>query len=170
MIINACRNLLLPILLAVSTPVLADSVTGQFVLDGKPLKPTQVAAFRVADDFHPGKMSTLVMLTATPVNKAEIAKSSTPESTAINDPAVWKVDNILVYVADADQLSLTATVDTVQYADSTQLGLLYSCTVKTPEHATCTVKTDGPVKLMNGKSFSIDLAFDAGVVPRTAPK
>ena len=170
MIINAYRNLFLTMLLAASAPVLADSVSGQFVLDGKPLKPTEVAAFRVADDFHPGKMSTLVMLTATPVNKAEIAKSSTPGPTAINDPAVWKVDNILAYVADADQLSLTATIGTEQYAHSTQLGLLYNCTVKTPEHVTCTVKTDGPVKLMDGKSFSVDLAFDAGVIPRTAPK
>ena len=141
MITNASRNLLASMMLVAATPVLADSVSGQFVLDGKPLKPTEVAAFRVADDFHPGKMSTLVMLTATPVNKAAIAKSSTPEAAAINDPAVFKVDNILVYIADADQLSLTATVGTVQYAHSTQLGLLYVCTVKTPEHVTCTVKT-----------------------------
>ena len=164
------RILFLPMLITASAPALADSVSGQFTLDGKPLKPAEVAAFRVADDFRPGKMSTLVMLTATPVNKAAIAKSSAPEMAAVNDPAVAKVDNILVYVADIDQVSLTATIDAVQYAHSTQMGLIYSCAVKTPEHVTCTVKTDGPVKLMDGKAFAIDLAFDASVVPHTADK
>ena len=168
----AFRKWCLPLLLAISAPVLADSVSGQFALDGKPLKPNEVAAFRVADDFHPGKMSTLVMLTATAVNKAAIAKSSMPESAAINDPATQKTDFIQVFVSDDSDglVSVNATLGGVQYADSTRMGLVASCMTKTPAHIACTIKTNGPVKLMDGKTYVFDLAFDSTVTAKTAEK
>ena len=167
---TASRHLLPVLLLAAATPALADSVNGQFVLDGKPpLKPIEVAAFRVADSFNLGKMSTLVLLTSKPVNRATITKSSDPETTALNDPAA-QTDYIQVFVTDDDLVSLDAHLDGKQYLHSTRIGLVASCTNKTPEHVACTVKTAEPVKFMAEPAWSLDLTFDSAVLAHTADK
>ena len=66
----------------------ADSVSGQFVLGGKPLKPAEVAAFRMRDQFDPRAYETYVMLTTKAVDKDKIRASIDPYAVAINDPAV----------------------------------------------------------------------------------
>ena len=168
----ACRTFFLMVLFAVAGPALAaDSVSGQFALDGKPpLKPAEIAAFRVHDSFHPGKTSTLVMLTAKPVDRSAIAKSAYPEVAAINDAAVWETDYIQIFVDAEGKVSFNAKFGGKQYAHSSQMGLLASCTSNTPEHVACTVKTSEPVKLMDDPSWSADLTFNSAVIANSAPK
>ena len=145
-------------LLAVAAPALADSVTGQFALEGKaPLKPAQIAAFRTADQ------DTFVLLTAKPVNRAAIAKSSDPYSVAINDPAVQGTDYMTFFVSKNGNVSLNATVGGEQYMDSSKMDLVANCKTNTPEHVTCTAKTAKPVKPMSGPAWSLDVSFDSAV-------
>src|SRR5260221_464379 len=70
-------------------PLSADaaSVSGQFALGGKPLKPAEVAAFRMRDQFHPRDLETYVMLTTKAVNKEKIKAAIDPYAVARNDPA-----------------------------------------------------------------------------------
>ena len=65
----------------------ADSVSGQFELGGKPIKPAAIAAFRMRDQFHPRSFETYVVLSGKPLErKDEIRNSLDPYSAAINDP------------------------------------------------------------------------------------
>src|SRR4029077_16133830 len=70
----------------------AGTISGQFVLDGKPVPVHEVAAFRVRAQFNPRTAETYVMLTVKPVDRAAISASLDPYAVAINDPAVHDDD------------------------------------------------------------------------------
>jgi hypothetical protein len=154
----------------------ASPISGQFVLDGKPVPVREVAAFRMRDQFNPRTVETHVMLTATPVDRAAIGASLDPYSTAINDPAVRDADYLAFSVRANGEVSLNAHVGGTQYIDSSgkimgQPGsLIASCRENTPARIACSVKTEKPVKSMDGPAWSMDLSFEADVLARAPGK
>ncbi|MFY9821447.1 MAG: hypothetical protein WAM82_08695 [Thermoanaerobaculia bacterium] len=165
--------------LALALPGLAayaGPISGQFVLDGKPVPVSEVAAFRMRDQFNPRTIETYVMLTAKPVDRAKIGASLEPYSVAINDPAALDADYIAFSVRANGEVGLNAHVGGVQYLDSSgtimgQTGsLIAKCRENTPTHIACSVKTEKPVKAMDGPTWSMDLSFEAHVLARTPGK
>ncbi len=174
---NTLRSGLLLMLLLPASATLADTLSGQFVLNGKPLKPSEVAAFRIRDQFHAREFETYVMLTQKPVDREAIAKSLDPYAAAINDKAVFGSDSIALSVHGDGVVGMNAHVGGVQYIDSSgtimmQPGSLKAnCTSNTKDRVACTVKTASPVKSMDGKeTWSIDVSFDSAVLARTPGK
>lgn len=147
----------------------ADSVSGQFMLDGKPLTPTEVAAFRVRDQFNPLQFQTYVMLTTTAVDRDTIRNSTDPYTTAINDAAVMNADYIALHVDADGETSMNAHVGGTQYIDTSgkmmgqQGSLTAACTTNTAARVTCTLKSAKPVKPMDGPSWTVDVSFDSEV-------
>jgi hypothetical protein len=169
---NTLRSGLLVLLLVLANTAFADSVGGQFVLNGKALKPSEVAAFRIRDQFHAREFETYVMLTQKPVDREAISKSIDPYATAINDKAAFGSDNIALSVHGDGVVAMNASVGGVQYVDSSgtimmqQGSLKASCTNNTKDRVTCTVKTAEPVKTQDGTTWSIDVSFDSTVLAR----
>ena len=50
---NTIKHLATAVAFACTFGAQADTVSGQFALDGQALKPTEVAAFRIRDQFNP---------------------------------------------------------------------------------------------------------------------
>jgi hypothetical protein len=154
----------------------AGPIAGQFVLDGKVVPVSEVAAFRVRDQFNPRTLETYVMLTAKPVDRAAIGASLDPYSMAINDPAVRDADYLAFSVRANGEIGVNAHVGGVQYLDSsgTIMGqpgsLIASCRENTPARIACNVKTAKPVKAMDGPAWSMDLSFEADVLGRAPGK
>jgi hypothetical protein len=154
----------------------AAPISGQFVIGGKKLALSEVAAFRMRDTFNPRAFETYVMLTAKPVDRAAIGASIDPYSLAINDPAVHDADYIGLSVGGDGKVSVNARVGGVQYIDSTgkimgQPGsLVANCRENTATRIACNVKTKAPVKSMNGPTWSMDLTFESDVVSRKPGK
>src|SRR3954447_20012736 len=161
--------------LALSGPGIAHAgpISGQLVLDGKPVPVSEVAAFRVRDQFNPRTVETYVMLTAKPVDRAAISASLDPYAVAINDPAAREADYLAFSVRANGETSVNAHVGGTQYIDTsgTMMGqrgsLIASCRENTPARIACSVKTAKPVKAMDGPTWSMDLTFEAGVLSRT---
>jgi hypothetical protein len=154
----------------------AGSISGQFVLAGKPVPVSEVAAFRIRDSFNPRTFETYVMLTAKPVDRAAIGASLDPYSLAINDPAVRDADYLAFSVRADGQVSVNAHVGGTQYIDTSgtimgQRGsLVASCRENTPARVACSVKTKEPVKAMDGPTWSMDLSFESDVIGRKPGK
>jgi hypothetical protein len=161
---------------AAVAPVEAGSVTGKFVLDGKPLAVGEVVAFRMRDQFNPREFQTYVMLSATPLDKAALGAALDPYLIAINDPAVMHSDHIGFSVEASGEVGMNARVGEVQYIDSSgkimgQRGsLIANCKENTATRVACTVKTEKPVKSMDGPAWSVDYTFEADVMSRAAGK
>ena len=154
----AFRAVLFVVLASFAYSAFADSVKGDFTLEGKPpFKPLEVAAFRTPDK------DTIVMLTVKPLDRARIAKSADPESTAVNDPAVRDAGYLEFVVSPNSQVSMNANVGGVQYLDSTKLELVATCKTNTPERVTCSVKTTKLVKYKNEPGWTLDVTFDSAV-------
>lgn len=169
---NTLYGGLLLLLLLPAGAAFADSVNGQFVLNGKPLKPSEVAAFRIRDQFHAREFETYVMLTQKPVNREAIVKSIDPYSAAINDKAAFGSDHIALSVHGDGVVGMNAHIGGVQYVDSSgtimmQPGSLKAnCANNSKDRVTCTVKTTEPVKTQDGTTWSIDVSFDSAVLAR----
>jgi len=154
----------------------ASPISGQLVLDGKPVPVSEVAAFRMRDQFNPRTIETHVMLTAKPVDRAAIVASLDPYTTAINDPAAMDADYLAFSVRANGEVALNAHVGGVQYVDTSgtimgQRGsLIASCRENTPARIACHVKTEKPVKTMDGPTWSMDLSFEADVLSRKPGK
>jgi hypothetical protein len=154
----------------------AAPISGQFMLDGKPVPVSEVAAFRVRDQFNPRTVETYVMLTSKPVDRAAIGASLDPYSVAINDPAARDADYLAFSVRANGEVSMNAHVGGTQYLDSSgtimgQRGsLIAKCRENTPARVACSVKTEKPVKSMDGPAWSIDLSFEADVLSRAPGK
>jgi hypothetical protein len=154
----------------------AGPISGQFVLDGKPVPVSEVAAFRVRDQFNPRTFETYVMLTAQPVDRATIGASIDPYALAINDPAVHDADYLAFSVRANGETSVNAHVGGTQYIDSSgkimgQTGsLIADCRENTPTRIACKVRTAKPVKAMDGPTWSMDLSFEADVLARAPGK
>jgi hypothetical protein len=154
----------------------AAPVTGKFELDGKAIAPTEVAAFRVRDQFRAREVETYVMLTATAVDKAAIKASLDPYTTAINDPAVMHADYLSFWVKANGEVSMNAHADGTQYVDSSgkimgmKGSLVATCKENTAARVACTVKTEKPVKSMDGPAWSLDVAFETDIAARPPGK
>ncbi len=154
----------------------AGPISGQFVLDGKPVPVSEVAAFRVRDQFNPRTVETYVMLTSKPVDRAAIGASLDPYALAINDPAARDADYIAFSVRANGEIGVNAHVGGTQYLDTsgTMMGqpgsLIAKCSENTPKRIACNVKTAKPVKPMDGPLWSMDLSFEADVLARTPGK
>jgi hypothetical protein len=154
----------------------AGTISGEFVLAGKPVPVHEVAAFRMRDQSNPRTVETYVMLTAKPVNSAAIGAALDPYAVAINDPAVRDDDYLSFNVRANGETSLNAHVGGTQYVDTSgpimgQPGsLIAKCRENTPTHIACSVKTEKPVKAMDGPTWSMDLSFEADVVSRAPGK
>ena len=161
--------------LAIAPGAWADSVSGQFTLGGNSVKPAEVAAFRVRDQFNPREFTTYVMLTATPVDKATIAKDTDPYTTAINDEAVRDADYLAFHVDADGTVGMNAHVGGTQYIDSSgkimgsKGALAATCSTNTPERVACTVKNAKPVKTSDGE-WAVDVSFDSAVLSRAPGK
>src|SRR3954447_18025940 len=154
----------------------AGTISGQFVIGGKPVAVHEVAAFRMRDQFDPRNVETYVMLTAKPVDRAAIGASLDPYAVAINDPAVHD-DDYLAFSVRADGVTtVNAHVGGTQYLDGsgTIMGqpgsLLATCRENTPTRIACSVKTAKPVKAMDGPTWSMDLSFESDVLARAPGK
>ena len=164
--------------LALSGPGVAHAgpISGQLVLDGKPVPVSEAAAFRMRDQFNPRTLETYVMLTAKPVDRAAISASLDPYSVAINDPAVHDTDYIAFSVRANGEVAMNAHVGGTQYVDTSgkimgQPGsLIAKCSENTPKRVACSVKTEKPVKTMDGPAWSMDLSFEADVLSRAPGK
>jgi hypothetical protein len=154
----------------------ANTISGEFVLGGKTVPVHEVAAFRMRDQFNPRTVETHVMLTAKPVDRAAIAASLDPYSVAINDPAVRDDDYLAFSVRANGETSVNAHVGGTQYVDTsgTMMGqrgsLIAKCRENTPTRIACSVKTEKPVKPMDGPTWSMDFSFEADVVARAPGK
>ena len=154
----------------------ASPISGKFVLDGKTVPVSEVAAFRIRDQFNPRTVETYVMLTAKPVDRATIGASLDPYAVAINDPAVHDADYLAFSVRANGEIGMNAHVGGTQYLDTsgTMMGqrgsLIASCKENTPTRIACSVKTEKPVKAMDGPTWSVDLSFEADVLSRTPGK
>ncbi|MEO8505442.1 MAG: hypothetical protein ABI609_16215 [Acidobacteriota bacterium] len=155
----------------------ASPISGKFTIAGKTLPVKEVAAFRMRDQFNPRALETYVMLTTKPVNRAAIAADLDPYAVAINDPAVSGDADYLAFSVGADgKVSLNAHVGGTQYIDTSgsmmgQKGsLTASCRENTATHIACTVKTEKPVKPMDGPTWTLDMTFEADVASRTPGK
>lgn len=170
------RSLLFLALFAPTTASVAAPITGQLVLDGKPVALREVAAFRMRDQFQPRTFETYVVLSATPVDKASIAAALDPYTAAINDPAVMSADYVAFSVRPNGDVSMNAHVGGVQYIDTSgrMMGergsLLATCKENTATRVACSVKTAKPVKSMGGPAWSLDLGFESDVLSRAAGK
>jgi len=159
-----------------SAPVLADSVSGRFELEGKAVEPAHVAAFRIRDQSDPYQHMTYVMLTASPVQRDAIAAATDPYAVAINDPAASGTDYLSFSVDGSGEVQINARVDGVQYVDSSgrimgqQGSLSADCTSNTAERVVCTVRTTKPVKTMSGPTWTLDVSFDSEVRGRKPGK
>lgn len=166
------------LVLALSGPGIAQAgpISGQFVIGGKTVPVSEVAAFRMRDQFNPRTFETYVMLTAKPVDRATIGASLDPYSVAINDPAVHDADYLAFSVRADGQVSVNAHVGGVQYVDSSgkimgQTGsLIANCRENTATRIACSVKTKAPVKAMDGPTWSMDLSFESDVLSRKPGK
>jgi hypothetical protein len=154
----------------------AGTISGEFVLGGKTIPVHEVAAFRMRDQFNPRTSETYVMLTAKPVDRAAIAASLDPYAVAINDPAVREDDYLAFSVRANGEIGMNAHVGGTQYLDTsgTMMGqpgsLIASCRENTPSRIACSVKTEKPVKPMDGPTWSVNLSFEADVLARAAGK
>lgn len=157
-------------------PAWADSVAGEFVLDGQALKPTEVAAFRIRDQFNPREFITYVMLTTRPVQREAIAADTDPYTAAINDEAAMNADYLSFFVRGNGETSMNAHVGGTQYLDSSgkimgQRGsLLADCPQNSAQRVACSVKVAKPVKSMDGPAWSVDVNFDSAVLMRAPGK
>jgi len=176
---SARRSLLALVLVAFAapaTPLVAASITGQFVLDGKPVALREAAAFRVRDQFQPRTFETYVVLSATPVDKAAIGAALDSYTAAINDPAVMNADYLAFTVNAKGEVAMNAHVGGVQYIDTSGImmgergSLVATCKENTATRVACSVKSPKPVKSMDGPAWSVDLAFATDVVARPAGK
>ena len=154
----------------------AAPVTGKFEMDGNALAPTEAAAFRVRNQFRAREIETYVMLTAAAVDKEAIKSSLDPYSTAINDPAVMRADYLSFWVRPNGEVSMNAHVGGTQYVDSSgkimgmKGSLVASCKENTATRIACTVKTEQPVKSMDGPAWSLDVAFESEISARAPGK
>jgi len=154
----------------------AGTLSGQFVIGGKTVAVHEVAAFRIRDQFNPRSVETYVMLTAKPVDRAKISASLDPYQVAINDPAVRDADHLAFSVRTNGETAVNASVGGVQYLDTsgTMMGqpgsLKATCRENTPTRIACSVKTEKPVKPMDGPTWTMDLTFESDVLSRTPGK
>jgi hypothetical protein len=154
----------------------AGTISGQFVIGGKPVVVKEVAAFRMRDPSNPSTVETYVMLTAKPVDGASISASLDPYAVAINDPAVRDDDYLSFNVRSSGETSLNAHVGGTQYIDTTGTvmghpgSLVAKCRENSPTHIACNVKTASPVKAMDGPTWSMDVSFEADVLSRSPGK
>jgi len=162
------------IALACSSAASADTLDGQFTLDGIALKPSHAAAFRVRDQLNPRVFETYVMLTTQPVDSKNISASMDPYTTAINDDAVRDADYLAISVSADGTASMNAHAGGTQYIDSSgtimgQRGsLLANCSVNTPQRVACTIKVAKPVQAVDAPAWSVDVQFDTAVLTRAA--
>lgn len=172
------RNLILAGLAALSFAhgAHADSVSGEFQLDGNKLAFAEVAAFRVRDQWNPREYVTYVLLSAKPVDRAAIAADVDPYTAAINDDAVLHADHIAFHVKADGTVDMNAHVGGVQYVDTsgTMMGqagsLVATCTTNTPQQVACKVSSPKAVETMDGPTWTVDMAFDSKVLARTPGK
>jgi hypothetical protein len=146
-----------------AVPAFADSVKGEFTLEGKPpTKPSAVLAFAKKDG------SKDVILSVKPLNRDRILKSSDPLTAVMNDDA--SESGYMEFVVSADgSVSMNANFGArEQYLDSTKGDLLASCPTNSAERVVCTVKSKKLVKFMDDPGWALDVAFDAMVQARTA--
>jgi hypothetical protein len=164
------------ILSALSSMVQADSVSGQFALGDSALKPTEVAAFRIRDQFNPRQFETYVMLTTQPVDREAIGRNTDPYAMAINDDAVRDADYLAFTIGGDGEVGMNAHVGGTQYIDSSgkimgQKGsLIASCSSNTTERVACSIKVAKPVKSMDGPSWNVDVNFDSAILSRAPGK
>jgi len=170
------RNLLLLAIATAGTAAQAGTVSGKFELDGKPTTPSEVAAFRMRDQFAPRTLETYVMLTLKPVDRAAIRSAIDPYTVAINDAAVRDDDYLALSIAADGVVGLNAHVGGTQYIDSSgrimgqKGGLVASCKENAATRIACTVKSAKPVKTMDGQSWTLDVAFESDIDARTPGK
>lgn len=153
----------------------AASVDATFTLNGKAIKPTEVAAFRIRDSFNPRQRQTYVMLTSAPVDSQGIAADLDPYARAINDPAAFDTDHLTFFIKANGEISMNAKVGGTQYLDSSgtimgQKGsLIAECSQNTTTEVACTVKTAKPVK-NDSDTWTVVAEFSAPVLSRAQGK
>jgi len=162
------------VVLTLSGGVHAEAFKGQFVIDGKKLDLTHMAAFRVRNQRNAREFETLVFWTPAPLDEKGIAASGDPYTKAINDPAVDDVDYISLSIQADGNAQVNARVGGTQYVDTSGVmfdkagGLKSSCRANTATRLDCDVASLKQVKTMNGPAWELQLSFDTPVQSRPA--
>lgn len=160
------------VVLTLSTDVRAEGFKGQFVIDGKKLDLTHMAAFRVRNQRNAREFETLVFWTPAALDEKSIAAAGDPYTKAINDPAVDDVDYISLAIQADGKAQVNARVGGTQYMDSSGVmfdkagNLKSSCRTNTATRLDCDVASLKPVKTMNGPAWELELSFDVPVQAR----
>ena len=176
------QGILIKTLIAAATAVVvilsggvhADAFKGQFVIDGKKLDLTHVAAFRLRNQRNAREFKTLVLWTPAALDEKSIAAARNPYTQAVNDPAVNGADYVSLSIQADGKTDVNARVGGTQYLDSSgELfgkagGLKSSCRANTAKRLDCDVASLKPIKTVNGPVWELRLSFDTAVQSRSA--
>jgi len=172
------RSVVLVTLAAVLSPsAWAGSVSAEFVLDGKPFKPTEVAAFRVRSPSDKSKFLTYVVLTTKPVDADKIGNSPDPVRSLQHGPAALG-DYLSAWIETDGTIEVAAHVEGDVYTgEAYPVGspgvpgeLTGTCKVNTTKHVACKAKTKKPSKTRDDRTCTLDISFDTDVFAPAAGK
>ena len=151
---------------------LADSVKGQFKVDGKPvITPAHSAAYAVRDQFDPRRWQVEIVLSEGPVDAKAIGDALDPHVNVINQEGVRTGNYILFWVNPDGRVSMNGTLSETmtQYGDSTDKGdLKAELTTNTKDRVAGRVFTAKPVKTLSGETYEVDVTFDTTVTKAPA--
>ena len=148
------------------------SVSGQFRVGDREIKPVVAVAYPVRDPRHPRLTAIELLLCEGPVDVAAAVAALNPHQNVINQKGIGNY--ILLWVRPDREVSMNATFASTmtQYLDKTGGGwplpgsLVAELTATGPERVAGRVYTRQPVATKATESYQLDVRFD---VPVTRP-
>jgi hypothetical protein len=148
------------------------SVSGQFRVGDREIKPTVAAAYPVRDPRNPRVQAIEVLLSEGPVDVTAAVAALSPHQNVINQKGIGNY--IMLWVRPDREVSMNATFapSMTQYLDKTGGGwpipgsLVAAVSATGPERVAGRVYTRQPVQTKGHESYQLDVRFD---VPVTRP-
>ena len=148
------------------------SVSGQFRVGDREIKPTVAAAYTVRDPRDPRVQAIEVLLSEGPVDLTAAVAALSPHQNVINQKGIGNY--ILLWVRPDREVSMNATFapSMTQYLDKTggswpiPGSLVAALSATGPERVAGRVYTQQPVQTKGHESYQLDVRFD---VPVTRP-
>jgi hypothetical protein len=145
------------------------SVSGQFRIGDREIKPTVAAAYAVRDPRNPRVQAIEVLLCEGPVDVAAAVAALSPHQNVINQKGIGNY--ILLWVRSDREVSMNATFapSMTQYLDKTGGGwpisgsLVAELSATGPGRVAGRVYTPQPVRTKGPESYQLDVRFDAPV-------
>ena len=145
------------------------SVSGQFRVGDREIKPTVAAAYPVRDPRNPRVQAIEVLLCEGPVDVTAAMTALSPHQNVINQKGIGNY--VLLWVRPDREVSMNATFapSMTQYLDKTGGGwpipgsLVAELSATGPERVAGRVYTRQPVKTKGSESYQLDVRFDVPV-------